>query len=339
MKRLLITLFSSLFIATGFSAFFYHKLNELVSENFNPLRETVEFLDSDTTNYDAIFIGSSRIYFHVNPKIIDSICKLNTRCIAIDGATISEKYIILLKYIQHHPAPKLLFLGLDYTSLDGEHLPYDYPYYYAYMNDPVFDSIMSRVNKRFYYKGLFRFYDTFIRISARTDYQKYAVFSTLITPSKKFTDLSDEPSWQIGLKKYKGYSGLERKWQKESDLEMNITGKPNIDKLGVEFFDMFVKNAREYCPNTIILYTPIYGGFGRNFDTRSFFDQVNETAGKYNVPFWNYVGGKDWMNKKFFYNWGHLNLDGSTLFSYKLANDINNFMYGTHSDTLNGVRR
>ena len=84
-------------------------LTKYYANNFGHLTEILE----SKTAYDMIFIGSSRTIYQIYPKIIDSICSMNTFNAAITGARISDFDMILRGYLVNHPAPKVLVLNID----------------------------------------------------------------------------------------------------------------------------------------------------------------------------------------------------------------------------------
>ncbi len=141
MKRLLITVLVSCFIAISFAGYFYANLHRIAPTK-DQLTKVVDFLNTDTTTYDVIFIGSSRIYVHIDPRIIDSVCGVNSYNLGLDGSSITEQLPVLKKYMQKHRAPKLIVLGLDYGTLNAANLPFDYPVYYNYMSDTCFGAVI-----------------------------------------------------------------------------------------------------------------------------------------------------------------------------------------------------
>lgn len=325
-KRLLVFALIVLLVSGLLSAYFYSRADKVIPKEETTLKETVNFLNDDTTTYDIIFIGSSRIWVHIDPRIIDSMMGVNSRCVAIDGSTISEQFILLKKYIQHHRAPKMIVLGMDYSTLEGRHLPYDYPDYYEFMDDTAFSSILKRVNFHFQYNFFFSRYDGFIQKSARTDYQKFAMTSSALGLSRKFENLSDEPSWLKEVATYKGYAGLNRKWSAQADNELRTKINVTYDDLGVELFKNFIVTSKSYAAHTITMFPPVYSGLEKNASIDKYYAEVSRIAGEQNVPFWNYTSDTLCGAKKYFYNAWHLNQTGAELFTRTVATDIKTYL-------------
>lgn len=69
------------------------------------------------TNYDVLFVGSSRTHTTIYPAIIDSITGLSTYNAGVDGSNVFEFCLIIKGYLLNHPPPKMIFLSIDATSL------------------------------------------------------------------------------------------------------------------------------------------------------------------------------------------------------------------------------
>ena len=68
------------------------------------------------TNYDVLFLGSSRTHLIINPAIIDSICKVNSYNAGMEGANLYEFDMVLKAYLENHPSPQWLVLTIDLHS-------------------------------------------------------------------------------------------------------------------------------------------------------------------------------------------------------------------------------
>ncbi len=68
------------------------------------------------TNHDVLFLGSSRVYYLINPKIIDSVCGVDSYNAGIDGGNLFEFKTSFDAYLQNHPSPRLVVLNIDLHS-------------------------------------------------------------------------------------------------------------------------------------------------------------------------------------------------------------------------------
>ena len=327
MKRLWLSVLSVFILAAILSGYFYFNLSRIVPESKNQLKETMDFLNSDTINYDIVFIGSSRVYVHIDPRVIDSACQVNSVCVAMDGSTITQQLALLQKYLEKHPAPKLVMLGLDYSSLQASLLPYNYPDYYAYLNDSAFATINSRAISRFQNRKFFEKYDAFMKYSAKTDYQKFASLSSTLMLPKKYDNLSDEPSWFSALVTYKGFCGLEKGWSAEAEKQLALNEKVTYEKQGLDFLNEFVELSKQHSSKVVIVFSPMFNNEKKQFEgSAKYFEKVKEVTTRQEVPLWDYRNDSLCFDKKFFYNTGHLNKLGAEIFSLKLAKDLNQYI-------------
>jgi hypothetical protein len=105
------------------SALFFESTNELIKGN---------------SNHDIIFIGNSRVHSGINPYYIDSITKLNSYNFGIGGAGAPDMLLTSTLYLQQHPAPKLVVLSLNLsTLLKNEILKTRYQYLFYLGNDTI----------------------------------------------------------------------------------------------------------------------------------------------------------------------------------------------------------
>jgi hypothetical protein len=88
--------------------------------------------------HDALFIGSSRTYYHVNPRIIDSVMHLTSYNAGIDGANLLETNLILNAYLASHPAPKMVVADLSTPAFDIQEKSIFNPnIYYPFLNNKI----------------------------------------------------------------------------------------------------------------------------------------------------------------------------------------------------------
>jgi hypothetical protein len=120
-----------MFVRTGL-----HKYN-----NHSTARLT-EILEN-TTYYDILFIGSSRTHTTINPRIIDSICKVSSYNAGIEGGNLFEFKMTYNAFLQNHPSPKLLILTIDLSSFNLQKKFFNYTQYFPFLNNRVIDSSLS----------------------------------------------------------------------------------------------------------------------------------------------------------------------------------------------------
>ena len=53
------------------------------------------------TDYDVLFVGSSKTHFDINPAIVDSVCKLSSYNAGMEGGNLFEFNMIVQAYLQN----------------------------------------------------------------------------------------------------------------------------------------------------------------------------------------------------------------------------------------------
>ena len=287
----------------------------------------MDFLKKDTTPFDILFIGSSRVEYTVNPRVIDSITGLNSVCVAMQGASIPQELAFLQLYLSRHKPPKLVILGLDFYSLSPSKLPYNYPEYYDYLDDSIFGSLNKLSITRFRYSFLFETFDRFLIMSKKTDYQKFTTAAYALKLPLKASKLNEEVSWYSEESFYKGYKDLGNSTLSPK-AEKDLLKKENVicTDLGILLFKRFIEVSQNSKSKIVIVDPPIYYRHGEKFDSREFYSHIHNISTTYNIPMWDYKKDSLSYSKNYFIDVLHLNKAGATKFSTALANDISRFL-------------
>jgi hypothetical protein len=286
----------------------------------------MHFLNTDTTDYDLVFIGSSRVAGHIDPKIMDSVCGLNSMCVAMDGSTITQQLAMLKEYMARHKSPKLVVLGLDLQTLDASHLPFNYPDYYAYLGDSIFAGLNMEAIPRFKNRIWYEKHDAFIKYSAKSDYQKFAALCAVLKLHKKFSDLEDDV-FHTGLVYYKGFVAIDEHWASGATNSIKGTEKLKYSPQGLEMLREFIVTAQRYSPHVIIAFTPMYSGaMGHYEGYNEYSQQITNVANKCKVTYWDFRTDSICSDTANFYEAIHLNKAGARKFSLEMAGDIKKYL-------------
>lgn len=145
-----------LFLERGikkFSAYSYPRLVEIIEGN---------------TNYDMLFLGTSRTQVHINPRITDSILHLNTYNAGKAGASSLEVRMLIEAYLTTHKAPKYLVYNIDHLSiLNADKVPNSALYLFFLHNDAIYHGIETTYDRVFLLKHI-----PFTRIMSLDDYYR-----------------------------------------------------------------------------------------------------------------------------------------------------------------------
>ena len=134
-KRLIIVTVITYLVASGIGALLDQRFKKRWSALF--FESTTELIKG-STNHDIIFIGNSRVHSGINPYYIDSVTKLNSYNFGIGGAGAADILLTSTLYLQQHPAPKLVVISLNLsTLLKNDILKTRYQYLFFLGNDTI----------------------------------------------------------------------------------------------------------------------------------------------------------------------------------------------------------
>jgi hypothetical protein len=299
----LFALFS--FYRTGYKRFYafeHERLNELIN---------------GSEYHDVLFLGSSRAYFHVNPKAVDSLAGLKSFNGGIEGGNILESNLILKCYLARHKAPKLVVIDVAAPSLNINTAPGFRPIfnpnrYYPFLDNPyVFNALKP-------YKNVHMLkYLPFTQITEADDVLKQA--SVMGAIGKK--------SVRADVETYEGY-------RERSNDTISFPFKKAYDVTNFKIEDEAVallKETIELCKSkgikVVLTYAPVYK-LQDEILNPSFFPTLQQIGTAYNVPLWNYRASKIGSYHKLFQDEMHLNNRGALIYSLMLGQDIYNYMQG-----------
>ncbi|MEO6669548.1 MAG: hypothetical protein ABIN36_08730 [Ferruginibacter sp.] len=113
-KRLFIVIIIIWGAAYGTGMLFDHLYKKRWSTLFF---EKTNSLIKDSTRYDIIYLGNSRVHFGINPYYVDSITKLNSYNFANGGADALDILLTAQVYLQYHAAPNIAVISVDMGAL------------------------------------------------------------------------------------------------------------------------------------------------------------------------------------------------------------------------------
>ncbi len=275
--------------------------------NFSHLTEILE----NKTDYDLIFIGASRTIFQVYPKIIDSICGLNSYNAGITGARVSDFELILKGYLVNHPKPKIVVFNIDLISFGRRHEIRQYPEYYFFLNNKAVEDALSK-----------------------NGYHPYLV---KLLPFSMILDLDDFVK-ETALRLLKGKGELAISKGLASDkgfIPLDGITPYSLMPERLDMYDESIQNLQEIidlCKSkqigVIFTYSPEYNFISRkmvsNYDT--IMNRIADISQKNNIVFLRDDSLAFCKNKDLFWNDNHLNKKGAMIYSESLGNQIKNIM-------------
>ena len=268
------------------------------------------------TSYDILFIGSSRTYRNIYPRVIDSICQVNSYNAGARAAKMTEMKMYFDGYCVHHPFPKILVLNLDGLSFAKTDDIFNSPQYFSFLNNPAVYNTLSG-------------YDNRVRIVKRLPFLGLADFddASKINAVKSLLGMQ-RTELLIGEFEYKGYLA-------STDIEPNHTltkpgkvKKGEITNTAVEELESIINTCKNHHTKLIFTYAPEYNFHGPKLisNTNEIIALIKQIAQKNNVDFIRYDSLPMCNDAMLFFDGTHLNREGAVVYSRIQAEDIKAIM-------------
>ncbi len=266
-----------------------------------------------TTNYDLLFIGSSRTHLTVNPRIIDSVCGVSSYNAGIEGGNLFEFNMMLQAYLQNHPAPKWLVVTIDLHSFVSDYTFFDHKQYFSFTKNKVIHQYLNQNGHSTLQLKVFPFLEF-------TDYDDN-------TKGYFIKGLLGQSSIPDGDFQYKGYlSNTQKQIVSEGStlklqtIEVSASRKKCLTDMIATCLNNNIKLVFTYAPEYKHTLQAAYS------NSNEVFEYVQKIADKNNIPFLRDDSLEICTNPKLFVNAGHLNRDGADVYSRILAEQLKKFI-------------
>ncbi len=314
MNRLLNYCLVVFFGSAAISFLFYAAL--IASGKLQKKLPMIEYCANNTDYNDAIFIGASRVQSHINPRIIDSIAGIKSYCLTDNAFGIVEDNMILNKYLQIHPKPKIVFLNIDVNIFFTSGPLNNITDFFPYLTDTVIYNSLSPY-KLAYRNKLVAAYLSAQKIFATTDRLKAVSFN--------LTEIEKSP---VGSSlDFKGFSPRILAWGQNAEHDLQNKISATYQGKGFDLLKKMIQTCKLNSIEIIFIYAPILSEAKKNIlNYNEIINQVKQIAKDADVPYWDYSFMPLCKSKKYFYNYNHLNYDGALLYSNQLGIDIKNHL-------------
>ncbi len=308
MKKFLFYVFLFLVPAYGLLAvidYFYSQ--EVMKTNDRRIEAWYDLMHGNIDS-DILIMGSSRVWVHISPMILDSVLHTSTYNIGIDGSGIRRQIHKYNMFIKYNRKPKVIIQNIDQWSFkdkEGYEKEQFFPYFWNIdMRNEMFSSEpFSNMEK---YCPLYRYWNKF---------DTGMLFSGFFKKQPRYL--------------YKGYRGMERPWNGKKYNEIKTIRFEKNDTV-VMLFDNYLAQAKKDGIKVVFVYTPCYYGAlnkTENIDEmHAFYKRI---ADKYNIPILDYMNMEMCKDTTYFYNAMHLNRQGAEIFSDSLAHDLKRMYYAS----------
>jgi len=265
---------------------------------------------------DMIINGNSRATVHYSPAILDSILHVNSYNIGLTGQMIIIQLCRIQTCLKYCPKPEIIIQDVDKYTLSKETDLHNPVIFLPYLSEP---SIREATLK---HKGL-----------TWQDYNlplvRYQGYNNWIRHGLR-EYFNDDPKPDV--KRYKGYSGQEKKWDGKWDqfMKTNPEGiRIAVDRESCQMFEAFIKQCKKEGIRLILVHSPELYESRKYFHNRdSIISVFKQWALRYKLNFLDYSEDTICRQRKYFYNALHLNKEGAELFSGKLARDLRDLKTG-----------
>ena len=263
-----------------------------------------------TTDFDMLFIGSSRTHFSINPMMIDNVCHTQSYNAGVEGGNLYEFEMMLRAYLENHPAPKWLVLTIDLHSFAEAPKMFNYPVYYPYLQNKTIKRYLEQNDHLSFLKQAV----PFLRIMDYDDDTKGSFI-------KGLSGKSDIPDNDF---QYKGYLSNTSNVIGADELlparsTMKITGERKT------CLDSVVNICKRDNIRLIFTYAPEYAKRYQQVVSNAgeILNYINDYAVKHGIPYLKDDGLDICTDPSMFANVGHLNKEGAKRYSVILGKELN----------------
>lgn len=260
-------------------------------------------------DYDMLIMGNSRGFSHFNPKIIDSICGVNSYNLGLGGYPFNAQIAAYHCYKAHNRTPKVIVQQVDFITLSMMHdirHQHDSERFFPTVYDPTMRKELKRLGYGFMelYCPTYRYFG----------YQK--VIKDGLLEFLKVKHYVERPA-------YKGFSPERGKWDGTNVAAMDsIMG--TLDSEAMAIFENYLAECKKDGVYVLLVNSPVYAPTTKkvkNMDeVNKYFENVAQSFG---YKYLNYTENYDLCNDTLnFCVSVHLNSNATDKFSTDFANDV-----------------
>ncbi len=260
-------------------------------------------------SFDLLFVGSSRTYYHINPRIMDSVLGVNSFNAGIDGARLPEISMMFKTYMQRPVPPECVVVDLSTTAFFISDNPIFNPsIYFPFLdNDIVYETL--KPYKRVSLLKLF----PFLRITEWDDNIRQGAILGMTGKTEPLVPL------------YKGHLASGNDTIQLPFKKHYKTTHWGVDQTGINYLQEIIDICREKKIKLAFTFSPVYKMENETFNPE-FFSTIEKMATTNGIRFLNYGYLPMNNNHLIFRDEHHLNTTGAAIYSKLLANDLKELM-------------
>lgn len=258
---------------------------------------------------DVLYMGNSRGFSHFNPRIIDSICGVNSYSIGLGGYPINAQIATYHCYKAHNGTPKLIVQQVDFLTLnimqDIRH-QHDSERFFPTVYDPFMRKELKNMG--------YGFMELYCPIYRYFGYQKVIKDGLL-----EFLNVKHK----VERPAYKGFRPEKRKWNGANVAAMDSIDS-YLDEEAMALFENYLDECKKDGVYVLLVNSPVYAPTTKkvkNMDeVNNYFENV---ANRFGYKYLNYTENYDLCNDTLnFCVSVHLNPKATDKFSTDFAHDL-----------------
>ena len=264
-------------------------------------------------NSDVVIYGSSRAVVQIDPRIIQDSLQRSCYNLGIDGHNFWLQYFRHKELLRYNHEPKIVIHSLDVTTLTERGDLFNSDQFLPYM---LFDESIQSNTKDYEFFSVWDFKVPMVRFLGKE--------RSMLHAAKL---LCWRQSDSVG--RMNGYQAQRLAWNADLEIAKKkfSTYTIDLDSNALNLFRNYLTACHDQGIKVILIYTPQYIE-GQHFiqNKESILNIYRSLANDYDVPFLDYSDDPICQSKAYFYNSGHLNKDGSALFTMKLSHDLKKYL-------------
>jgi len=299
------------FLACSISLLIYWILFEGLRKFEVHKTERFQHLLVDSAYHDILFLGSSKLHTGTNPRVIDSICNVDSYNAGIEGANLFESYYMLKGYLEKHKPPEYIFLSLDLFSFDLSDKIFNYTIYLNYIDNKAIKTMLAENGHPTFAYKLF----PFLMLSDLDDYSR----------GNALKGFAGKTEILPGDFQYKGFlSNTGLTITNDTSAFVKPVDTLKIDPKASVLLNEIILNCKARNIRLVLLYCPEFkSGLQKAYvNSGQVFHFMDSTAKINGISFLRHDSLSICTDATLFANMGHLNRQGADVYSRLLAKEI-----------------
>jgi hypothetical protein len=259
---------------------------------------------------EVLIMGNSRGFSHFNPRIIDSVCHVNSYDLGLGGYPINAQISEYQCYKAHNGTPKIIIQQVDFMTLNME-----YDIRHQHDSERFFPTVYDKFMRKELRQLGYGFWELYCPLFRFNGYQK--VIKDGLLEFLHIRHYVERPA-------YKGFSPEKGKWNGKNAAAMDsISSMMNEDAIAL--FEDYLLECKNDGVYVLLVNTPVYSQTIKKVKkldmVNDYFDSIAQKFGfKYLNYTENYPLCDDTLN---FCVSVHMNPEATDRFSTDFANDLN----------------